>query len=137
VCHRLLKNVRLCNTTIVPVSLQQGCTASEAPLVTCTWCGQQFLYWAVLTTHSLTVLTNHMTYMALTAVDLCVSATTCPGCMQAPSGSPSDVSSRLLDMCDVVDACEGLNVEAVVAAAERELQPSGSAGKHGLLGLEC
>jgi len=42
--------------------------------------------------------------------------------MQAPSGSPPDVSSRLLDMCNVVDACDGLGIDAVIAAAERELE---------------
>jgi len=55
------------------------------------------------------------------------------------SGSPSDVSSRLLDICDVLDACERLNIQAVIAAAERELKPSGSPwgpGEHRLSGLE-
>lgn len=61
--------------------------------------------------------------IALTAS--CVIACTCAGCMQAPSGSPPDVSQRLLDMCAVVDACEGLSIEAVIEAAERELEPSG------------
>jgi len=57
--------------------------------------------------------------------------------LQAPRGSPSDVSSRLLDICDVVDACEGLNMKAVTAAAERELKPSGPPGEHLLPGVEC
>jgi len=61
---------------------------------------------------------------------MCVSARTFPGYMQAPSGSPPDVSSQLLDICDVVDACEGLSIEAVIAAAERELEPSASSGEH-------
>jgi len=39
------------------------------------------------------------------------------------------VSSRLLDICDEVDACEGLSIEAVVAAAA-EMTLSGPAGKH-------
>jgi len=51
---------------------------------------------------------------------------------QAPTGSPSDVSCRLLAICDVVDACEGLSVEAVVAAAERQLTLSGPPGDHRL-----
>jgi len=49
--------------------------------------------------------------------------------LQAPSGSPADVSSRLLDMCDVVDACEGLNIKAVIAVAHRMMHP-GSSGEH-------
>jgi len=56
--------------------------------------------------------------------------------LQAPSGSPPDVCSRLLAICDVLDACEGLSVEAVIAAAERELKPSGSPGEHWLSGLQ-
>jgi len=28
-------------------------------------------------------------------------------------------------MCDVVDACDGLSIEAVIEAAERELEPLG------------
>jgi len=52
--------------------------------------------------------------------------------LQAPSGSPPDVSSQLLDICDVVDACEGLSIDAVIEAAERQLKPSGSAGEHQL-----
>jgi len=55
--------------------------------------------------------------------------------LQAPNGSPSDVSYRLLDICDVMDACEGLSSEAVIEAARRELQPSGSPGEHRLSGL--
>jgi len=51
--------------------------------------------------------------------------------MQAPSGSPSDVSSRLLDICDVVDACEGLSIEAVISAAAENL--ARPAGKHWLV----
>jgi len=57
--------------------------------------------------------------------------------LQAPSGSSPDVSSRLLDICNVADACEGLSIEAVIAAAKRELKPSGSPGEHRLSGLEC
>jgi len=50
--------------------------------------------------------------------------------LQASSGSPPDVSSRLLDICNVLDACEGLSIEAVIRAAERELKPSGSPGQY-------
>jgi len=53
--------------------------------------------------------------------------------LQAPSGSPPDVSSRLLNICNVVDACEGLDIEAVIQAAERELELS---GEHRLSGLK-
>jgi len=52
--------------------------------------------------------------------------------LQAPSGSPPDVSARLLGMCDVVDACECLDTEAVVGAAYRLMHPS-SAGEQGVL----
>jgi len=45
--------------------------------------------------------------------------------LQAPTGSPPIVSLRLLDICDVVDACEGLSIEAVIETATRELKPSG------------
>lgn len=74
--------------------------------------------------------------MALIASDLCVSAGTCLDCMQAPSGSPSDVSRRLLDMCDVMDACEGVNIQTVMAAAMWEMKSSGSPGERRLLALE-
>jgi len=49
--------------------------------------------------------------------------------MQAPSGSPSDVSSRLLGVCNVADACEGLSIGAVIEAAV-EMKLWGQAGKH-------
>jgi len=52
--------------------------------------------------------------------------------LQAPSGSPPDVSPRLLDICDVLDACEGLSIEAVVEAAHRLVQP-GPSGKQQVL----
>jgi len=52
--------------------------------------------------------------------------------LQAPSGSPPDVSPQLLGICDVMDACEGLSSEAVIEAAERKLKPSGSPGEHRL-----
>jgi len=51
---------------------------------------------------------------------------------QAPSGFPPDVSSRVLDICVVLDACEGLDIEEVIAAAERELKPLWSPGEHQL-----
>jgi len=43
---------------------------------------------------------------------------------QAPSGSPPDVSSRLLGVCNVVDACEGLSIEAVIEAARKLMHPA-------------
>jgi len=64
---------------------------------------------------------------------LCVSLPTpAMAALQAPSGSPPDVSSRLLDICDVVDACEGLSIEAVVEAAYSLMHP-GSLGEHQML----
>jgi len=56
-------------------------------------------------------------------------------CMQAPSCSPdvpySDVPAQLPAISDVLEACEGLSIEAVIEAAERELKPSGSPGETG------
>jgi len=42
------------------------------------------------------------------------------------------VSTQLLDICDVVDACEGLSMEVVIAAAYRLLHP-GSSGEQQML----
>jgi len=35
-------------------------------------------------------------------------------------------------MCNVVDACDGLDIDAVIQAACRQMHP-GSSGEHGLL----
>jgi len=75
-------------------------------------------------------------HLALAVLYLCFSAGICSGCIVGTSGSSPDVSSRLLDICDVMDACEGLSIEAVIAAAERELKLSGSPGEQRLSGLE-
>jgi len=64
---------------------------------------------------------RRMTY-AIARTNLCVSACTCPGCIQAPRGSPPDVSSQLLHICDVMDACEGLSSEAVTEGARKLMQ---------------
>jgi len=83
------------------------------------------------------------------STDACLGSSGCQTCvltpalpaLQAPSGSPPDVSSRLLDLCDVADVCELdnpaglLRVEALIEAAEKGLKPSGSPGEHRLSGL--
>jgi len=52
--------------------------------------------------------------------------------LQAPSSSPSDVSRQLLDICDVVDACGGLSIHAVIQTAY-SVMGHGSSGEHGML----
>jgi len=56
--------------------------------------------------------------------------------LQAPSGSPPDVSSRLLELCNVVEACEDLSAETVIEAAHKMMYP-GSSGEHWMLPNSC
>jgi len=67
-----------------------------------------------------------------THCSLCVCAGNPLNALQAPSGCPPDVSPRLLDICNAVDACKGLSIEAVTAAAA-QMNLSGPAGNHWLV----
>jgi len=107
----------------------------------CTPCGHRSIKeqcYAVLCTVYDIVLCSHCKMLSDGARHLLCVFLPAPAlaALQAPTGSPPDVSSRLLDLCDVVDACEGLSIDTVIAAAERELKLSASPGEYRPPGLE-
>jgi len=136
-----------CLVCITGCSFTSDCTSPPVLVTPPKGCAARAILEALLVTCTSVILSGHTVFCSahahhpvkrttLVALDLCVSVAPALAASQAPSGSPPDVSSRLLDVCAVADACEGLKIEAVIEAAEKVLKPSGSPGEHRLSGLD-